>query len=56
MVHSTVMAYKYLKVTRQTGEIKKFKMLWGEHSEWGRKSALMTAKGNHRLDVPQSHA
>jgi hypothetical protein len=48
--------YAYLKVTGQDEKIKKFKMLWGENSEWGRKSAVMeTAKENHGPDLLDEH-
>lgn len=48
--------YTYLKVTGQDEKIKKFKMLWGENSEWGSKSAFMeTAKESHGSDLLDEH-
>jgi len=48
--------YEYLKVTGQDEKIKKFKMLWGENSEWVSKSSLAeTAKEDHGHDLLDEH-
>ncbi|KAI9573041.1 hypothetical protein HD554DRAFT_2167323 [Boletus coccyginus] len=48
--------YEYLKVTGQHGKIKKFKMLWGENSEWGSKSSLTdSAQEDHGHDFMDEH-
>ncbi|KAF8547023.1 amine oxidase [Imleria badia] len=48
--------YEYLKVTWQDEKIRKFKMLWGESSEWANMSPLTEgAKENDGRDLLDQH-